>query len=471
MATIRNVGALLANAQNSVDVAARRATLTLLETAISAVDPRTLMARRVRLDGSRLSVGAVAVELDSYDRVIVVGGGKASGGMAEALESKLGHRITAGLVNVPRGTSYTVDTRTVELNECGHPIPDDDGFAGVKRIMALLRGVDETTLIIFLLSGGGSALLPLPPEGISLAEKQQVTNLLLRSGANIEELNVVRKHISGMKGGRFVAEVYPATLLSLILSDVIGDPLATIASGPTSPDPSTYTDAVETLKRYQVWTTVPSKIRDHLRLGEKGIAPETLKPGDPRFRKVHNVLLGNNRIALQAVERKAKAMGFNTLILSTFIEGEARHVGSVFAGIAREMAVSSYPVPPPAVLLAGGETTVTVMGPGRGGRNQELVLEASKHLTGLEGLVLASIGTDGVDGSSYAAGAIADGTTVKRAAGKDLNPNAFLSQNDSHRFFKELGDHIVTGPTGTNVNDITLVVNVGDAEKVKQLKW
>jgi glycerate-2-kinase len=281
----------------------------------------------------------------------------------------------------------------------------------------------------------------------------------------------VRKHISGVKGGRFAVKVYPATLLSLILSDVIGDPVATIASGPTAPDPSTYTDAVEILRRYQVWTAVPSVVQDHLRRGETGREPETPKPGDPRFRRVYNVLLGNNRIALQAAERKAKAMGFNTLILSTFIEGEARHVGSVFAGIAREMAASSRPVPPPAALLAGGETTVTVTGSGRGGRNQELVLQASKRLTGLEGLVVASIGTDGVDGSSDAAGAIADGTTVKRAAGRELDLNAFLAQNDSHHFFKELGDHLVTGPTGTNVNDVTLVVNVGDAEKVKQLKW
>jgi glycerate-2-kinase len=471
MATVRNAGVLLANAQNSVDAAARRATLALLEAAIAAVDPRTLVARRVRLAGDRLSVGDVAVELTAYDRIVVVGGGKASGGMAEALEAKLGHRITAGLVNVPRGTAHTVGTRTVELNEGGHPIPDDGGHAGVRRIMALLRGVDEATLVILLLSGGGSALLPLPPDGLALAEKQQVTNLLLRSGATIEELNVVRKHLSAVKGGHFAVKAYPATLLSLILSDVVGDPVATIASGPTAPDPSTYTDAVEILRRYHIWSVIPSKARDHLRRGETGREPETPKPGDPRFRRVHNVLLGNNRIALQAAERKARAMGFNTLILSTFIEGEARHVGSVFAGIARELAASSRPVPPPAALFAGGETTVTVTGPGRGGRNQELVLQASKRLAGLEGLVVASIGTDGVDGSSDAAGAIADGATVKRAAARELNLNAFLAQNDSHHFFRGLGDHLVTGPTGTNVNDITLVVHVGDAEKVKRLKW
>lgn len=471
MATVRNAGALLANAQTPVDAAARRATLTLLDTAIAAVDPHALVARRVRLAGGRLSIGDVAVELAAYDRIVVVGGGKASGGMAEALEAKLGRRITAGLVNVPRGTAHTIDTQTIELNEGGHPIPDAGGLAGVRRIMTLLRGVDAATLVILLLSGGGSALLPLPPGGVALAEKQQVTTLLLRSGANIEELNVVRKHLSAVKGGRFAAKVYPATLLSLILSDVVGDPVATIASGPTAPDPSTYTDAIEVLTRYQVWTAVPSTVRDHLRRGETGREPETPKPGDPRFRRVHNVLLGSNRIALQAAEKKAKAMGFNTLLLSTCIEGEARHVGSVFAGIARELAASHHPVPPPAVLLAGGETTVTVTGPGRGGRNQELVLQASKRLAGLAGLVVASIGTDGVDGTSDAAGALADGATVNRAAARDLNLNAHLARNDSHRFFEELGDHLVTGPTGTNVNDITLVVHVGDAEKVKRLVW
>jgi glycerate 2-kinase len=458
---IKNFREIIGNSENPLDSEAREIALTIIEAAISTVDPRNLVRNKVNLRGSLLEVESLHLNLERYGEIIVVGAGKASGSMAEALEETLKDRISSSLINVQRGTSRTFRTEIVELNEAGHPIPDEGGLAGSNRIMEILSGADEGTLVILLLSGGGSALLPLPQEGITLAEMKAVTNLLLRSGATINEVNAVRKHISGIKGGRLATKTYPATLLCLILSDVVGDPLSTIASGPAVPDPSTYSDAVTVLRKHHIWERAPSSVKEVLVQGLRGERPETPKPGDPRFSKVYNILLGSNRVALEAAECKARELDFNVMVLSSFIEGEARHVGTLFAGIAREMARFNLPIPAPAVLLAGGETTVTVSGSGRGGRNQELVLSASTRLGGLEGIVLASVNTDGLDGPCDAAGAVADGSTLRRAAEMDLNPSIFLEDNDSYHFFEDLGDLVFTGPTGTNVNDVTVLVKIG----------
>lgn len=460
MQIIKNIQEIIKNAENESDARAREAALIILESAISAVDPRNLVRKKIRLEGHRLEVKGLHLDLNDYERILVVGGGKASGRIAEALEETLGNHIDSGILNVSRGTAKNFRTKIIELNEAGHPIPDEGGLKGVEKIIELLKGVNKRTLVICIISGGGSALLPYPQRSISLEEKQKVTSLLLKCGATIEEINIVRKHISGIKGGRLAALAYPATLLCLILSDVVGDPLPSIASGPTVPDPSTFAEAVEILKRYGVWEETPSSVRKYLNDGLANKNIESPKPGDIRLSRVHNIILGNNRVALEAAELKAKDLDFNSLILSSYIEGEARHVGTVFAALAREMVVNDHPIAKPGTLLAGGETTVTVIGSGRGGRNQELVLSAAIRLANLRGVALASIGTDGLDGSSDAAGAIVDGSTLKRAADRGMEPMSYLKNNDSYHFFKGLGDHIFTDPTGTNVNDVTVLVTL-----------
>jgi len=461
LAIIKNFDELTHNAKTLACAEARRAVLTLVEAAIAAVDPRALIRNRVNLKGQILEAGGLHFDLSNFERILVAGAGKASGAMAEALEERLGDRIDAGLVNVPKGTTHNFHTTKIRLQEAGHPIPDEGGLEGARGITKLLQGLDERALVVFLLSGGGSALLPLPQEGISLAEKKATTDLLLRCGATIEEVNTVRKHISAVKGGQLAARVYPATLLCLILSDIVGDPIASIASGPTAPDPTTYREALDILRRYGIWNKTPLSVRMWLERGLEGAVPETPKRGDPRFERIHNVVLGNNRVALDAAEKKASSMGLKPIILSSFIEGEARHVGTMFAGLAREMQVHGTQLSGYDAIIAGGETTVTVTGKGRGGRNQELVLSASRRLRGTDGIALASVGTDGVDGLSDYAGAVVDGSTLDRGNEKKLNPLTYLANNDSHNFFAALGDGILTGPTGTNVNDIMILVNMG----------
>lgn len=460
MTIIKNFDEIVHNAPTPASAKAREAVLNLVEEAIAAVDPRSLIRNRVRVKGQTLETGGLSFDLSKFQRIVVAGAGKASGAMAEALEEQLGNRIEVGLVNVPKGTARNFHTARIRLQEAGHPIPDEGGLEGARGITKLLEGLDERTLVIFLLSGGGSALLPLPQRGLSLVEKRATTDLLLRCGATIEEINAVRKHISAVKGGRLAAGVYPATLLTLIISDIVGDPVASIASGPTVPDPTTYNGAVEILQRYGVWSEISPPVQACLEEGCEGVRPETPKPGDIGFQRVHNLVLGNNRVALNAAEKKAVSMGLRPLVLGSFIEGEARHVGTVFAGLAREMHVEGTHLSEYDAIIAGGETTVTVTGKGRGGRNQELVLSASLRLRGLDGIALASVGTDGVDGLSDYAGAIVDGSTVGRANENGLNPLTYLANNDSHNFFSALGDGILTGPTGTNVNDIMILVKV-----------
>ena len=467
--SVINFQDLVNNAQTSLDGRARAIALTLLEAAISAVDPKLLVKNAVRLQGHKLRVKNLTVDLTGYDRILAVGGGKASGGLAEALEELLGNRLDSGMINVPRGTAERFRTRVIQVNEAGHPIPDHGGVEGANKIMEMLKGLDERTLVITLLSGGGSALLPLPQEGISLEDKQETTNLLLTCGATIEEINVVRKHISRLKGGRLAAYAFPATVLCLLVSDVVGDALPSIASGPTVPDPSTFTEAVETLRRYNIWERIPDAVKEYLRGGVMGENPESPKPGDVRFSQVHNVLLGNGEVALEASERRAKELGLNSLILSSYMEGEARHVGTVLSALAREMIVTNRPLATPGVVLAGGETTVTVTGTGRGGRNQETVLGAALHLVKTHGVAIASMGTDGVDGSSDAAGAIIDGSTMTRALTRGIEPIHFLKNNDSYHFFRELNDLIFTGFTGTNVGDIMVIVVLDEKDDVEKL--
>jgi len=302
--------------------------------------------------------------------------------------------------------------------------------------------------------------MPLPRGEISISDKRLITDALLKSGATINEINTVRKHISDFKGGWLAKKAYPATILNLILSDVVGDPLDFIASGPTVPDSTKFSDALNILKKYKLWEKTPESIKKVLLEGERGIIPETPKAGDEAFKNVVNVVIGNNRVAGLAACKHMKASGLNVVLLTATMEGEARHVAKLLASIAHEVSMSSNPVAKPAGIVAGGETTVTVVGKGRGGRNQELALATALKLKGLDGVVLASLSTDGVDGPTDAAGAIVDGKTLARAEKTGLNADKFLANNDSCSLFSKLGDLIFTGPTGTNVNDITVIVSV-----------
>jgi len=430
----------------------RKQGLRILNAALKAADPFEAIMRHVQLRGETLSADGRRYRLKSFSNIYVIGAGKASARMTQAIERLLGRRITAGLVNVKYG--HGARLRRVEINECGHPLPDAHGEQGASRIaeIARLAGVDD--LVIGLISGGASALLPLPAAPVTLAEKQAITTRLLECGADIHEFNCVRKHISLVKGGGLARLAYPATVLTLILSDVIGDDLDVIGSGPTVPDRSTLADARGILEKYGIWSDAPREIR--ARLSES--ASETPKPGDAIFEKVQNVVVGSNRLAVDAAVRQARALGFRTLVLSTVIQGEAREVARVHSAIAKEIRATGRPVKPPACVISGGETTVTIRGHGLGGRNQEFVLSAALDIAGLENVLVLSAGTDGTDGPTDAAGAIADGTTVARAQRAGLDARQFLANNDSYHFFEQLGGLVKTAPTGTNVADIQIVL-------------
>jgi len=320
-----------------------------------------------------------------------------------------------------------------------------------------VSGLTWDDLGIFLRSGGGAAPMPLPAEGVTRADIQGVTGGLLRAGATINELNAVRKHLSAFKGGQLARACQPTKVVSLILSDVVGDPLDTIASGPTAPDPTTFADAIDVLERHGVWRGAGEGVRAHLTDGARGQVPETPKPGDPLFRRVRNIVVASNLTAAERAAEAARGLGYRSMLLTTRLEGEARHAGALISGLARGASLDGRPLKPPSCIILGGETTVAVKGDGLGGRNQELSLSASRAIGGLS-CVIAALGTDGIDGPTDAAGALADGATAARASEKGLDPDAFLARNDSYSFFKALGDNIFTGPTGTNVNDLALVL-------------
>jgi len=423
---------------------------------LRAADPVQAVLRHVTLEDGVLKVAKRRYRLRDYDRVLVLGAGKASAAMAKALERVLGRRISGGLVNVKYG--HTARLRRVELNECGHPVPDAAGVQGARRIAAIAAEAGERDLILCPISGGGSALMPLPAEPVTLDEKQETTRLLLACGATIHEINAVRKHISAIKGGQLSRLAWPATVVSLMLSDVIGDDLDVIASGPTAPDASTFADAIRILERYGIHSRVPPSVRERLQRGAQGEIPETPKIGARELSRTQNVIVGSNRLAADAAVQRARELGYRTLLLSTLIEGETRDVARVHAAIIREILASGRPVKPPACVLSGGETTVTLKGRGLGGRNQEFVLAAALDIAGLSRTVVFSAGTDGTDGPTDAAGAIADGRTLDRAKRKGLDARAMLDANDSYHFFEPLGDLVKTGPTNTNVMDLRILL-------------
>jgi glycerate 2-kinase len=431
--------------------------------AVRAADPSRILSSHVSLRKNVLRVGKRIYPLSRFDRIFVAGTGKASAAMAANLEKILGSRITAGRLNVKYGHGRQL--RYIQIQEAGHPLPDENGLKGTQGIVRLLSNLTERDIVIFLISGGGSALLPSPLPGITLAEKQKVTDLLLGCGATITEINAVRKHLSLLKGGGLAKLVYPATLIALILSDVIGDPLDAIASGPTVPDSTTFDDCAKILERYELWEKIPPSLARYVREGLRGKREETLKEGDPAFENVYNLIVGNNLLAMKAAQKKARTLGYCTLMLSSMVQGETREAAKVHAAIAKEVLLSGNPIPPPACILSGGETTVTLKGKGKGGRNQEFALAAALEIAGWEEVVVLSAGTDGTDGPTDAAGALADGETCERAKAMGLDAWAFLKENDSYPFFEKLGDLLITGPTGTNVMDLRIML-VQKAEAV-----
>ena len=429
----------------------------VIKAALKAVDPTEAVRRVLHREDDVLEVAGKRYDLNRFHRIVVVGGGKAGSPMAAAVEEILGDRITKGLVNVKEGYVLEPAPKRIGINQAGHPTPNEAGLEGARRIIEIVSPLGEDDLVIALISGGGSALMPLPAEGITLADKKAVTDVLLRCGATINEINAVRKHISALKGGQLARAAYPATVISLILSDVVGSPLDTIASGPTAPDTTTFADAWAVLEKYELFDDVPESVIRRLRRGLAGEIPETPKPGDPVFDRVQNVVIADNRIAALAAKEEAERHGFTAMLLTTYLEGEAREVAKAVAALGKGVAANGDPVSPPACLILGGETTVTITGRGRGGRNQELGLAAAIALDGWENVTVVTLATDGTDGPTDAAGAIIDGTTVRRAQEKGLSPLAYLRDNDSYHFLQALGDLLITGPTNTNVNDLIFV--------------
>ena len=432
----------------------------LRRAALAAVEPTAAVRRHVRREGDILIVTDRCYNLAAHERVFVVAGGKAAAPMAAAIVDVLGDCLTAGVVvtkygHVPQEQSQAPALRILEA---GHPVPDENSVRGAQAIADLARRATERDLVICLISGGGSALLTLPVPGLALADLQALTDGLLRSGATINEINTVRKHCSQVKGGNLASLAAPATLVTLILSDVVGDPLDVIASGPTVPDPTTVVDAEALLERYGFGETwVFGK-----RSGRDGVSfRETPKPGDPAFERVQNVVVGSNRLAATAAVEEARRLGFSALLLSTYVEGEAREVARVAAALAKGIRAHGDPLSPPACLVWGGETTVTVRGDGKGGRNQELALAAALALDGWPGILLMTLATDGTDGPTDAAGAVVTGETAVRARSLGLDLQAALETNDSYPLFDALGDLVRTGPTGTNVNDLLFVLVEG----------
>lgn len=411
------------------------------------VPPDTLLRRLFDAAvASALPAAIVARHLPERPkgRTIVLGAGKASAAMAAAVEAVWDGPLE-GLVVTRYG--HAVPCRRIGIVEAAHPVPDEAGRAAAARILEIARSAGPDDLVLCLISGGGSALLALPAEGIPFADKQAVNAELLRSGADIAEMNTVRRHLSAIKGGRLAAAAHPARVVTLVISDVPGDDPAAIASGPTVADSTTFADAAEILARYRI--DAPVSVRAHVATA----AGETPKPGDPRLARAELRMIATPLSALEAAARAARAAGVTPLILGDALEGEAAEVGTLMAGIARAAATSGHPLPPPCVLLSGGETTVTVRGGGRGGRNVEFLLSLALALHGTPGVLALAGDTDGIDGGGPGAGAIVTPDTLARARVLGLDPRAILAANDAHTLFEALGDAVVTGPTLTNVND------------------
>jgi glycerate 2-kinase len=448
----------------------------IMAAALEAVDPYQAVLNHLKIEGNLLSAAGRIYPLDQFEKVWLVGAGKAGAPMALAVSQVLDDYLSGGIVIVKDGHSLSNDSlvrsgfpdppssfKRLNIIEAGHPVPDRRGLRAARQIADLLEEAGSHDLVICLISGGGSALLTDPAYSLDLKDLQSLTSLLLSSGADITEINTLRKHLDDFKGGGLARLAAPSAVLALILSDVIADPLDMIASGPTVPDPTTYAQAYAVLEKYDLVQNAPQAVIERLRRGMQGDLPETPKPGDPLFNGVNNLIIGSNRQAAEAAREQAAREGYHALILTNRLSGEARSAGRALAALAHQLLhpVGSAPPPGlierPACLIAGGETTVTIRGDGLGGRNQELALAAVAPLSGLRGAALVTLATDGGDGPTPAAGAVVTSETHKRALDMGLDPQDFLDRNDSYHFFLSLDDLLKTGPTLTNVNDLVFL--------------
>jgi glycerate-2-kinase len=445
---IKNKKELCSHGNRKRDVA-----LDVVECAIKAVDAYEATKKMVRIENGKLIIGALKCDLSEIGDIYVIGGGKATFSIAKALDEILGERIKRGVVNVKKGEKRRL--KHIEVVEAGHPIPDEMGVEGAKEMINIAKQAKEGDVVFCAITGGASALMPLPVANISLEDKKKVTELLLKCGATIDEINTVRNHISAIKGGRLAKYIHPAEIVNLIVIDEIaGRPW-----GPTVPDMSTFKDAVNVLKKYDLWENVPDKVREHLKRGISDPSLETPKPEDFKDINVHNVILADNEIMCEAAKKRAEELGFKSLILTTKLEGESRETGIVLASIAKEVEEKGRPIETPCVLILGGETTVTISGScGKGGPSQELVLGTALKIAGSERIVIASIDTDGTDGPTEIAGGIVDGYTLKRAEEKGIDIFESLRRHNTYEALIKLQDAIITGSTGTNVMDLNVIV-------------
>ncbi len=426
-----------------------------MQRSLEAVDPEKVLKQSIIRKHHRLFVDKVEYDLSQYERIACVGAGKASGHMAESLERILGTYLESGMIIIKDGTKST--TKKIQIANANHPLPDGRGIRATQKILNIVNSLNINDILIVLLSGGASSLLCAPAQGLTLVDKRRTINMLLRCGASIHELNTVRKHLSNIKGGQ-LAKATSATLLTLIMSDVMGDDLSTIGSGPTVPDPTTFQEAKSILERYQLWHNVPERIRQHLEQGINGHRPETWKRRSTPSSRCRSFILANIRTAMDGMAKEAKRLGLRPFILDTFLQGEAKDLGAILGVMAKDLREFGNPIGPPACFIAGGEPTVTVKGKGKGGRAQECVLAAAQEISGLKNVLVAGFGTDGTDGPTNAAGAVVDGETVHRGKKKGLSIARSLEKHDSYTFFNTIGGHIITGPTRTNVSDLYLIL-------------
>lgn len=423
----------------------RKTVVEIFQSALKAVDPYDAVKEKIPYIQSIFQKG-------QYNKFLLISFGKAAYPMAVAVEEIFGKKITDGIIITKYGHSIKEKNTTLKFYEGGHPVPDEQGMTATQEVLQLVKDVDSKTFILCLVSGGGSSLFVSPGDGLTLEDKKKTTELLMKAGADIYELNAVRKHLSKVKGGRFAEIVYPAKLVSLIISDVMGDKLDVIASGATSDDESTFIDALSVLNKYKIDSKVPRAVMDFLTKGKDGLIKETPKNGSPVFQNVENIIIGSNKIALDGAIKKAEELGFDTKLLSSELKGKAKDAAHWLVQEALAQKKKNT------CLIAGGETTVVVKGNGKGGRNMELALTFALEIENHEGLTFLSAGTDGTDGPTDAAGAIVDGLTVKKARTIGLQPEKFLDDNDSYTFFSKTGELYITGPTKTNVMDIQVIL-------------
>jgi len=423
--------------------------------AIRSADPGNAVRNNLSVAESTIIAGTRRLDLNEHSSLSVIAGGKGACSMARATEDILGSRIAGGLVCTKHGYADTLEF--LPVLEAGHPIPDEMSVKCADSTIEIASRLTEQDLLLVLLSGGASAVWCSPIKGVSLEDKQAVTSSLLSCGATIHEVNTVRKHLSGIKGGRLAERAHPATIITLALSDVTGDNLTSISSGPTVPDPNTFRNAMNVIDRHDIAESIPRSALNHIQKGLNREAPETPKPGDRSFENDYQIIVGSNSIAKAAAADCGRSLGYNTVVIPEPIIGEARDAAVRLCGLAEQIASGKGPVEPPALIVTGGETTVTISGNGKGGRNQEMALAAAIELEHLQNITFVSFGTDGTDGPTDAAGAIADSTTIRKAKAVGFDAQSYLANNDSYHFFQKLDDLIVTGPTGTNVMDIQLV--------------